>query len=39
MINKEQIYNSSSDNIEEQQYQKLVKNHNKLKVKFKKLLY
>ena len=39
MINQEQIYNSSSDNIEEQQYQKLVKNDNKLKVKFKKLLY
>ena len=36
MLREEEIYNSSTDNIEEQQYQKLFKNENKLKVKFKK---
>ena len=36
MLRNDQIYNSSTDNIEEQQYQKLFKNENKLKVKFKK---
>ena len=39
MLREEEIYNSSTDNIQEQQYQKLFKNENKLKVKFKKLLY
>ena len=36
MLREEEIYNSSTDNIQEQQYQKLFKNENKLKVKFKK---
>ena len=36
MLRNDQIYNSSTDNIEEQQYQNLYKNENTLKVKLKK---
>ena len=38
MLRNDQIYNSSTDNIEEQQYQNLYKNENTLKVKLKKII-